>query len=105
MKVCREAPTISHLLFADGSLILMQADKKNVDCLTGILNRYCASSGQKISEAKSSIYFSANTEVETKTEVCQVLNITTESLNEKYLGLPLHIRQLRRVDVQPMIDS
>ena len=47
VKVCREAPTISHLLFADGSLILMQADKKNVDCLTGILNRYCASSGQK----------------------------------------------------------
>lgn len=47
VKVCREAPTISHLLFADDSLILMRADKKNADCLASILSRYCATSGQK----------------------------------------------------------
>ena len=65
VKVCsREAPTISHLLFADDSLILMKANMKNADCLADILSTYCANSGQKISEAKSSIYFSSNTEVE-----------------------------------------
>ena len=52
----REAPTISRLLFADDSLIQMHADKKNADCLTNILHRYCANLGQKLSEAKSSIY-------------------------------------------------
>ena len=88
VKVCRGAPTVSHLLFADDSLILMQADKKNADCLANILNSYCANSGQKLSEAKSSIYFPSNTEVEIKTEVCQTLNIMTESLSDKYLGLP-----------------
>ena len=88
VKVCRGALTVSHLLFADDSLILMQADKKNADCLANILNSYCANSGQKLSEAKSSIYFSSNTEVEIKTEVCQTLNIMTESLSDKYLGLP-----------------
>ena len=57
VKVSRDAPTISHLLLTDDSLILMQADKKNAECLASILNRFCASSGQKISEAKSNIYF------------------------------------------------
>lgn len=79
---------ISYLLFADDSLILMHADKKNADNLQAILSRYCANSGQKLSEAKSSIYFSGNTPVVVKEEVCQALNIMTESLNDKYLGLP-----------------
>ena len=57
VKVCREAPVISYLLFTDDSLILMHANKKNADCLSDILNRYCANSGQKAREAKSSIYF------------------------------------------------
>ena len=56
VKVGREAPTISHLLFADDSLIQIHADKKNADCLTNILHQYCANLGQKLSEAKSSIY-------------------------------------------------
>jgi len=47
VKVCRGAPTISHLLFADDSLIMMKTDKRNVDCLAGILNKYCESSIQR----------------------------------------------------------
>jgi hypothetical protein len=88
VRVCRDAPMVSHLLFADDSLILMNADRKNALKLKDILDRYCASSGQKLSESKSSIYFSPNTIVEERAEVCQILNIMTESLNDKYLGLP-----------------
>ena len=47
---------VSHLLFADDSLILMNADKKNAKNLKLLLDRYCASSGQKVSDAKSSIF-------------------------------------------------
>ena len=87
VKVCRAAPVISHLLFADDSFILMHADKKNKECLIDILNRYCVNSRQKVSEAKSSI-FSSSTNVDAKVEVCEALNIMTESLGDKYLGLP-----------------
>jgi hypothetical protein len=54
IRVCRDAPMVSHLLFADDSLILMRADRKNALKLKEILERYCLSSGQKISEEKSS---------------------------------------------------
>lgn len=41
-----------------------------------------------LSTHKSSIYFSGNTNVDVKVEVCEALEIMTESLNDKYLGLP-----------------
>jgi hypothetical protein len=41
-----------------------------------------------VSDAKSSIYFSPNTHVNDRVVVCEKLNIVTESLNDKYLGLP-----------------
>jgi hypothetical protein len=55
------------------------------------LDNYCLSSGQKISEDKSSIFFSTNTVVDDQAEVCQILNIMIESLSGKYLGLPAMI--------------
>jgi hypothetical protein len=45
IKVCRDAPQISHLLFVDDSL-LMKADSKNSECVKSILDRYCSNSGQ-----------------------------------------------------------
>jgi hypothetical protein len=56
VRVCREAPMVSHLLFADDSLILMRADRKNALKPKEILDSYCASSGHKISEEKSSFF-------------------------------------------------
>jgi hypothetical protein len=82
VHVCRDAPMISHLLFADDSLILMQADSENSTNLKNILDSYCASSGQRISEAKSSVFFSGNTAVEVRADVCQILNIMIKSLTD-----------------------
>jgi hypothetical protein len=56
VRVCRNAPSVSHLLFADDSLILMSADLSNATALRSALEMYCASSGQLVSEAKSSIF-------------------------------------------------
>ena len=61
-------------------------------------------SGQLVSEAKSSIYFSPNTNVDSKAEVCQILNIMTESLSDKYLGLPSMIGMDRTDCFRHLID-
>jgi len=57
VRVCRGAPVISHLFFADDSLILMHADRRNATNLKNVLDTYYAVSGQKLSHDKSSIFF------------------------------------------------
>jgi hypothetical protein len=56
VRVCRNAPMVSHLLFVDDSLILMEANTDQALHLKNLLDRYCASSGQKVSDEKSSIF-------------------------------------------------
>jgi hypothetical protein len=41
-----------------------------------------------VSFAKSSIFFSPNTNVLIRAEICQALHIDTEAISDKYLGLP-----------------
>jgi hypothetical protein len=41
-----------------------------------------------VSLAKSSIYFSPNTNVVMRAEICETLHIDTEAISDKYLGLP-----------------
>jgi hypothetical protein len=88
VRVCRNAPSVSHLLFADDFLILMKANMTNATSLQQVLDTYCANSGQLVSVAKSSIFFSPNTNVLVRAEICETLHINTEAISDKYLGLP-----------------
>lgn len=84
----------------------MHADKSSADCLRGILDMYyCQSSGQMLSAAKSSIFFSGNTKANVKLEVCESLDIMIESLNDKYLGLPALVGANRSDCFRHLIDS
>jgi hypothetical protein len=66
----------------------MKANLTNATSLRQVLDQYCASSGQMVSEAKCSIFFSPNVQVEVKGQICEELNIMTEAISDKYLGLP-----------------
>jgi hypothetical protein len=66
----------------------MKADMNNATSMQQVLDTYCANSGQMVSLAKSSIFFSPNTNVLIRAEVCQALHIDTEAISDKYLGLP-----------------
>ena len=49
-------------------------------------------------------FFSSNTEANVKLEVCEVQNIMTESLNDKYLGLPTLVGADRSDCFRHLID-
>jgi hypothetical protein len=60
VRVNINAPSVSHLLFVDDSLILMKANLTNATSLRQVLDQYCASLGQIVSQAKCSVFFSPN---------------------------------------------
>ena len=61
IKICRGAPRVNHLFFADDSLILMRVKASDAQELGRILEVYERASGQVINKDKSTIMFSPNT--------------------------------------------
>ncbi|KAL0286137.1 UNVERIFIED_CONTAM: putative mitochondrial protein [Sesamum calycinum] len=88
VPICRGAPAISHLLFADDTMIFCPASQDTVQHVQEILASYKQASGQKINLQKSSIAFSRNTPLEVQRHLAEVLGIRLENKHEKYLGLP-----------------
>jgi len=82
------APWISHLLFADDCIVFSEASKRGADRLHDVLETYSRGSGQLVNKDKSVVFFSSNCDDGAKNEVREILQIETEALADKYLGLP-----------------
>ena len=61
VSICRGAPKVTNLLFADDSLLFCQATPKEGEVVAEILQTYERASGQSINLEKSSAFFSNNT--------------------------------------------
>lgn len=88
VRVGIHAPWISHLLFTDDCFVFSEASHRGASRLQEVLDIYSRGSGQLVNKDKFAIFFSSNCTADTKLEVRNVLQIETEALAEKYLGLP-----------------
>ena len=91
VSICAGAPSITHLLFADDSLLFLKANDGNATHLRHVLQIYEICSGQKINKEKSFIVSSKNTQPQAKRRFMEILDLTQESMNERYLGLPVYM--------------
>ncbi|KAK2665076.1 hypothetical protein Ddye_003650 [Dipteronia dyeriana] len=96
IKVARGAHAISHLLFADDSLIFARATVEECKWLVDILKCYEAASGQSINFEKSALSFSPNVSIRCVNEIKSLFNIGVVSCHDKYLGLPSSITRNKR---------
>jgi hypothetical protein len=88
IKVCRGAPLLTHLLFADDCFLFCRADESECNRLKEVLTKYEEASGQAINLQKSEIFFSKNTAENVKTSIKNVFQVTEGMGSGKYLGLP-----------------
>lgn len=70
IKICRAAPSISHLFFADDSYLFCNADDSDALNLMELLQVFEEASGQQVNLMKSSVVYSSNVTRSCRDRVC-----------------------------------
>jgi hypothetical protein len=91
IKIAHGAPEITHLFFADDSLMFCRATKEEITHLNKIITTYQEASGQLVNMNKSEMMFSRHVRKEARDTIHHILPMQRVDHFSKYLGMPTHI--------------
>ena len=75
VKICRRAPGISHLLFADDTMLFFQATRDQAEQVKAALDLYSVATGQSLNYDKCSIFFGEACPAPDQEQVRDVLKV------------------------------
>lgn len=104
VHISREAPTTSHLFFADDSIIFTDASVQEANIIGGILREYEALSRQKVNLEKCEIFFSRKLERGTRQTIINTLGFMEVKKHDKYLGPPTMFDKGKRISFSTILD-
>ena len=84
----RRSPKLTHLLFANDSLLFCRSNIYECQKVLDLLASYESMSGQQTNRGKTSIFFSKSTTLDMRNEIKEALGVPEIRQYEKYLGLP-----------------
>lgn len=97
-------PTITHLLFADDSLILCKAEESELLEIMDLLKTYELASGESINFSKSAILFSSKLNSNRKDRLSSILGVSSVNNFGKYLGVPSVLSRNKSRDFGYILD-
>ncbi|KAF7824263.1 ribonuclease H [Senna tora] len=101
----RRGPTITHLMYADDTILFFKADPNNCDTIRQLLDNYAWISGQVLNKDKSYIIFSPNTSTHFKSSLPNILGAHTSNKLGKYLGVQVDARINSEDAFKEMMDK
>ncbi|KAM6596535.1 hypothetical protein CsatA_007059 [Cannabis sativa] len=104
-RCSRSGPRVSHLFFADDSLIFGRANGREAESIRRILQCYEYASGQQVNFDKSAITFSPNVLPADRTSVLGILGLGSVATHDKYLGLPTVIGRNKKRTFASICDK
>ncbi|PNX97372.1 ribonuclease H, partial [Trifolium pratense] len=96
VKVCRGAPPVSHLLFADDCFLFCRSNLSETNHLMQILRTYENATGQEINMTKSEVFFSRNLSKAAQEDLSNIMGVRHVLCTGNYLGLPSMIGRKKR---------
>lgn len=100
----RGCPAISHLLFADDTIIFTNGSKASLTNLLRFLSKYEEASGQKINRGKSGFLMYKKTHPSRVAIVSQITGFIRKELPIHYLGVPLFVGAPRSAYFQVLLE-
>ncbi|XP_060973692.1 uncharacterized protein LOC133038980 [Cannabis sativa] len=105
IKIAYSAPPVSHLMFADDTILFARANESEAKKLIDCISAYEDWSGQKCSKPKSSILFSKNLNGRRRDQILSILNIDQVRGDERHLGNPFVFKRRKKEDYKRLKDS
>ncbi|GMI86859.1 hypothetical protein HRI_002355200 [Hibiscus trionum] len=104
-KTGRSGIPISHLFFADDSILFGSSTIEDATRLREIVSYYERASGQLVNYNKSAIFFSGNVSQSLTNSISNLFNVRVSVNPEKYLGLPNLIGRNKKAAFASLTDK
>ena len=102
VSICRNGPKLTHLFFADDSLLFCRATSNDCQKVLEILSSYERVSGQKLNRDKTTLFFSKSTPIDMQKKIMDDLGVSTLKNYEEYLGLPSMVGRNKTVSFEDL---
>lgn len=104
IKIARNSPSISNLLFVDDNLLFFKATIERAETIKRVLDTFQKCTGHLLSTTKCSILFSELCQASTREGIKATLGLQTDVFECKYLGLPTTERIMKEEHFQPIME-
>lgn len=98
------AATLRASLYADDAAVFLNPIKEEINVVSDLLALFGQASGLNVNISKSAVYPIRCEGIDLE-DIMQSFSCPIRTFPCTYLGLPLHHRQIRHVDIQPLIDK